>query len=151
MASTFLLAHENRVGNDDDPSRRAIITAIAAIVPSEVIAAAVAVTGFLTVTNNGQTSWNYLDLARVLVAVLAAAGIPVVYWLGSGRVTGRPRGRTIGLVAVSVVAFACWLGLQAPSVYDGWLDLAVGPRAAIVAVMLVILAPIASYLGMKTP
>jgi hypothetical protein len=159
MASTYLLAKLNSstdAPNPSSPNTKAVLTALAALVPTEVIAAASTIDGYLTATNAaGQVSWAHENVARVLMFVLGALVIPLVYLLGADN-TGVPSVRTVGLVAISIASFAGWLALQTPTVYDGWFgtngqvgDTAV--RAAILAVAVLVLGLFAGALGRTPP
>jgi hypothetical protein len=152
VASTYLLGYVNKTGltEDDDKTRRAVLSAISALVPSEVIAAATAVAGFLTTTDNGSTSWgDNQGLARILAAVLGVVGIPLVYTLGTGSSPNRKWEITAGLVVLSMLSFAVWLGIQAPSVYDGWHNFTINQMFAISVVYGVPAGIIAAWLGTR--
>jgi hypothetical protein len=124
-------------------------------VPTEVIAAASTIDGYLTATNAaGQVSWAHENVARILMFALGALVIPLIC-LGADN-SGVPNVKTAGLVAISILSFAGWLALQTPTIYDGWFgtngqvgDTAV--RAVILTVAVLDLGLLAGALGRTAP
>jgi hypothetical protein len=90
-----------RVGDADPDAvskgRAAAVTALGVLIPGEVVAAATAISGSLSMksdTGGGTATWLHLDLARILMLVLGSLAIPLLFRYGAGS-----WGKTDGVVA----------------------------------------------------
>jgi hypothetical protein len=132
-----------------DKGKEAALTALGVLIPGEVVAAATGVSGLLSKKSDigdGTAAWLHLDLARILMLVLAVIAIPLLFRVGAGGWwTNGWRGAA--LVLLTIVSFAGWLTLQPLSVYQGWLTVDSSAVAAVGIVAGLVIGGLAAILG----
>jgi uncharacterized membrane protein YgdD (TMEM256/DUF423 family) len=121
-----------------------VAAALGVLIPGEVIAGAVAVTNLFSTTENGQTHWVNLNLARALMLALGLLAIPILYAVGANGDVNR---RGVGLIVLSMISFAGWLLLQPLTVYDSWVKVSPEATLGILLVAGIILGGLAALLG----
>jgi hypothetical protein len=129
-----------------DKRREAAVTALGVLVPGEVIAAATAVAGLLAQKTGAAPEWLHLGLARFLMLTLGIVGIPTLFRIGTGG-WWKNGWRGVGLLLLTLVAFAGWLALQPLSIYQGWFSADPGELAAVGVVGGLVVGGLAGMLG----
>lgn len=154
MLTTFSNAKSfTRVGDteptDADKTRAAALTALGVLIPGEVVTAATAVSGTLSMKSDaadGTATWLHLGLARGLMLVLGLVAIPLLFRYGTGG-WWKNGWRGLFLLLMTMASFGFWLALQPLSVYQGWFSVDAGEAAAIGLVAAIVIGGLAALLG----
>jgi len=148
-ARNFSALHEAVPDGDQKKAQQAALTALGVLVPGEVVSAATAISGALSVKiggDQGTAAWAHLGLARVLMLVLGLVAVPLLFRYGAGS-WWKNGWRGAALVALTMISFAGWLVLQPLSIYQGWFSVDAGESVAIGAVGALVIGALASLLG----